>query len=442
MRSNLSSLLSSALALVLGLLLALPAQARLSIEITQGVEGALPIAVVPFGWSAQTPPPEDLAEVIRSDLARSGQFAPLALDHLPERPTDGKEINFAAWRGSTDNLVVGRLEAQADGRYLVQFQLFDTVRGVQLAGYSLTADGARLRRVAHQIADIIYKRLTGQRGAFDTHIAYVTVEDMGAGKRRFRLEVADSDGYNEQVILTSPQPLLSPAWSPDGRRLAYVSFEEGRSMVFLQDVASGKRQKVADYKGINGAPAFSPDGQRLALTLSRDGNPEIYILELGSGKMQRITNHYAIDTEPTWSPDGRTLAFTSDRGGQPQIYQVHLDAGGRPTDTPQRLTFTGTYNACASFSPDGKQLAMVSGDGDRFRIAVQDLASGVVRVLTDTRLDESPSFAPNGGMLLYATDVNDRGVLEAVSVDGRAHQRLALKKGDVREPAWSPFFGE
>ncbi len=422
--------------------LSVPTQARLSIEITQGVEGALPIAVVPFGTNSKSALPEDVAAVVASDLARSGQFAPLALDKLPERPSDGKEINFAAWRGAgSDNLVIGRVD-QRDNGYVVQFQLFDAVRGVQLAGYSIPADARQLRRIAHQIADIVYKRLTGQRGAFDTHIAYVTVENLAAGKRRYRLEVADSDGYNEQVILTSGQPLMSPAWSPDGRRLAYVSFEDGRSMVYLQEIATGKRQKVAAFNGINSAPAFSPDGQRLALTLSRDGNPEVYVMALATGHLTRVTQSYAIDTEPTWSPDGRTLVFTSDRGGKPQLYRVTLDDSGRPLSAPQRVTFEGDYNARGEFSPDGTQLAMVHGDSGRFRIAILDLNTGVLRVLTDTQLDESPSFAPNGAMLLYATDVNDRGVLEAVSVDGKAHQRLALKKGDVREPAWSPFFGE
>jgi len=428
--------------LLLCLLLTGTAQARLSIEITQGMEGAMPIAVVPFGWSGPGVPAQDMAAIISADLARSGQFAPLDAARLPQRPTDGRDVNFPLWRGvGSDNLVIGRMELR-DGRYQVQFQLFDTVRGVQLAGYTMQADASRLRRVAHQIADIIYQRLTGQRGAFDTHIAYVTVENLEAGKRRFRLEVADADGHNEQVILTSTQPLMSPTWAPDGRRLAYVSFEDGRSMIYIQDIASGTRQKVAEFAGINSAPDFSPDGQRLALTLSRDGNPEIYVLELGSKRLTRVTQHFAIDTEPVWAPDGRSLYFTSDRGGRPQIYRVRLDPQGRPLDAPQRVTFEGIYNASPALSPDGKRLAMVHGDGNRFRIAVLDLESGVLRVLTDTRLDESPSFAPNGAMVLYATEVGDRGVLEAVSADGRARQRLGLKKGDVREPAWSPFFGE
>lgn len=414
------------------------AQARLSIEITQGIEGALPIAVLPFGGAAV---PEDIAAIIRDDLRRSGLFAPLAEDQWVQLPQDAGSIRFPAWRNNgTENLVIGKVEPQGQ-RFLVQFQLFDVVRGVQLAGYSIPTAADALRRAAHQVSDLIYQQLTGQRGAFDTHIAYVTVEELGEGKRRYRLEVADADGYNEQVILTSQHPLMSPAWSPDGRYLAYVSFEEGRSAIYLQEVTTGEREKLASYKGLNGAPVFSPDGKRLALTLSRDGNPEIYLLELASRRLQRITRNYAIDTEAAFSPDGKHLVFTSDRGGRPQIYQVALGPNGK-AGKPRRLTFEGGYNARAVFSADGQKLALVHGSQGRFRIGVLDLPSGKFNVLTDTRLDESPSFAPNGSMILYATEQNNRGVLAAVSVDGQAHQRLGLQRGDVREPAWSPYMSQ
>lgn len=423
-------------------LLATTAQARLTIEISEGIEGAMPIAIVPFGGSRAGGDRPEVADIVAADLARSGRFAPLAKEKLPGLPHNGRSINFAAWRAAgVENVVVGQVQQVAADKLHVEFQLFDVVRGVQLTGYSIPVTPTQLRRVAHQISDIIYEKLTGQRGAFNTHVAYVTVEQTGEKERAFRLAVADADGYNEQVILTSKQPLLSPAWSIDGNRLAYVSFEEGRSVVYLQDVATGKREAVARFKGLNSAPSWAPDGRHLALTLSRDGNPEIYILDLRSQALTRVTHNIAIDTEPAWAPDGRSLVFTSDRGGKPQIYRVALN-NFRPQGRPKRLTFEGLYNARASFSPDGSKLVMINGDGNQFRIAVMELGTGTVRVLTDSRYDESPSFAPNGSMILFATERNFRGVLEAVSVDGRAHQRLGTSQGDVREPAWSPFISQ
>ena len=423
------------------MLLAVTAEARLTIEISEGVEGAMPIAVVPFGAEGGSAK-SDVAAIVAADLARSGRFAPLASDKLPSRPHDGKGIDFGPWRAAgVENMVVGQVQATGD-KLLVQFQLFDVLRGVQLTGYSIPTTADRLRRVAHQISDIVYEKLTGQRGAFNTHVAYVTVEQSGPQERSFRLAVADADGFDEQVILTSKHPLMSPAWSDDGRRLAYVSFEEGRSVVYVQDITSGKREAVARFKGLNSAPSWAPDGRHLAMTLSRDGNPEVYILDLQSKALTRVTHSNTIDTEPAWAPDGRTLVFTSDRGGKPQIYRVEL-SNYRPQGRPKRLTFEGLYNARASFSPDGSQLVMITGDdNNRFRIAVMELESGTVRVLTDSRLDESPSFAPNGSMIIFATERNNRGVLEAVSVDGRAHQRLGTSQGDVREPAWSPFISQ
>jgi TolB protein len=420
------------------LLLAGAAEARLTIEISEGIEGAMPIAVVPFAGEASYN--DHIAQIVSADLARSGRFAPLPSDRLPARPHDGNGINFAAWRAAgVENLLVGRMQPAGDS-LLVQFQLFDVLRGVQLTGYSIPTTAARLRRVAHQISDIVYEKLTGQRGAFNTHVAYITVEQR-ANERTFRLAVADADAYNEQVILSSSEPLMSPAWSPDGRRLAYVSFEQGRSEVYVQDISSGQREVVARFKGLNSAPSWSPDGSRLALTLSRDGNPEVYILDLSSRALTRVTFSHAIDTEPAFAPDGRSLVFTSDRGGKPQIYQVVL-SGYRPQGRPRRLTFEGDYNARASYSADGRRLVMVTGEGNRFRIAVQELESGTQRVLTDSRLDESPSFAPNGSMIIFATERSNRGILEAVSVDGRAHQRLGTSQGGVREPAWSPFISQ
>jgi TolB protein len=426
---------------VAGFLLVLagaPAHAVLTIEITQGMEGALPIAVVPFGWSGPAPLPQDISAIVRADLARSGRLAPMA--QLPATPVEAKQVNYAQWRTTpAESLLVGRVLPR-EGGYQVEFQLLDVPRGVQLAAYTVPASPGQMRRVAHQISDIVYEKLTGERGAFDTSIAYITEVRLD-GRRQFQLAVADADGYNEQVVLTSGQPLMSPTWSPDGRKLAYVSFEEGSSKIYLQEVATGRRERVASFQGINGAPAFSPDGKKLALTLSQDGNAEIYLLDLKTRALTRVTNHYAIDTEPTWSKDGRSLVFTSDRGGRPQLYRIAIQ-NGAPAGSEERITFEGEYNARARFSPDGTKLTLVTGNGREFHIGVMDLADNSLRVLTDTTLDESPSFAPNGSMIMFATAAGGRGVLEAVSVDGRAHQRLGLSKGDVREPAWSPYFSK
>jgi len=417
------------------LLLGNSAQGALTIEITQGIEGAVPVAVVPFGWTgASTTAPENIAAIISADLSRSGRFEPLPDRDLIAHPTRAEQVQFHNWRiMSVDNLVIGSVKEPRPGQYTVQFQLFDVFRGKQITGYSFNSSGKDLRRIAHHISDLIYEKLTGQRGAFNTRIAYVTTTGIGS-KRTHTLLVADSDGYNPQTILRSTQPLMSPAWSADGSQVAYVTFEKKTSEIYLQDVGTGARRKVASFKGINGAPAWSPDGRQLALTLSRDGNPEIYILNLKTQVLTRLTRNAAIDTSPAWSPDGLSLVFTSDRGGTPQIYRIPA-GGGRA----ERLTFEGKYNASADFSPDGRKLALIHGNQGAYRIAVLDLDSGQLRVLTDGKLDESPSFAPNGSMIIYATDAGNREVMAAVSVDGRFKQRLSLQAGNVREPVWSPF---
>ena len=290
-----------------------------------------------------------------------------------------------------------------------------------------------LRKAGHQISDAIYEKLIGKRGAFDTRVAYITTQQKGQDKR-YTLRVADSDGHNEKTIFESASPLMSPAWSPDGKRLAYVSFEGRRAGVYIQEVVTGQRERISARPGINGAPAWSPDGKKLALTLSEPGNPEIHVLDLNTRQLRRLTNNRAIDTDPVWMPDGQSLVFTSDRSGLPQLYRISL-FGGRA----ERLSFEGDYNSDADVSADGGKLTMVQGSQGRFRIAVLDLRSGLSRVLTNGRLDESPSFAPNGSMVIYATEDRGRGVLAAVSEDGRVQQLLVLTDGEVREPVWSPY---
>ncbi len=410
----------------------------LTIEITQGAEGALPIAVVPMRWLGDPgkPPGEDLSAVVSADLARSGRFKPLPRGDMLARPGQGSEVDFRDWRAvSVDTLVVGQVKPNGPGGYLVRFQLFDVYRGEQLAGYSIPTTAADLRATAHSIADLIYEALTGEPGAFATRIAYISSIDTGEDKRRVELQVADADGENPQTIVSSLEPLLSPSWSPDGRRIAYVSFEQGRPAIWLQEVFTGRREKLTGFKGINGAPAFSPDGRRLALTLSKDGNPDIFVLDLASRQLKALTRHWSIDTEPAWSPDGKQIVFTSDRGGSPQIYRMPATGG-----EPSRLTFEGSYNAKASFSPDGKRLALVTRDNGSYRIGVLDLANRSLQIVSDGKLDESPSFAPNGSMIIYGSRADGKGVLAAVSTDGRVRQRLRLRTGDVREPVWSPFY--
>ena len=412
-----------------------PAKAALTIEITKGQSSALPIAIIPFGWQGPMPnPPQDVAGIIANDLTISGRFSPIEEKDLISRPTEGHQINFRDWRLlGAPNIIVGKVMA-VGGNYKVQFQLFDVYREIQQVGFSFESSAKDLRRLAHQISDIVYETLTGERGAFATRIAYITAKVVG-NQRMHSLFVADMDGHNAQLIVRSRHPLMSPAWSPDGSKLAYVSFEGGRSKIYVQDVVSGARERIAAFKGINGAPAWSPDSARMAMSLSKDGNSEIYVMHLRSKRLQRMTHHFAIDTEPSWSPNGQEIAFTSDRGGRPQIYRVSIHGG-----KPERLTYDGRQNLKPAYSPDGKRLTMIRGDGGKYRVAVMDLENKMTQILTDTRLDESPSFAPNGSMVIYATEYMGRGVLSAVSVDGRVQQRIGLQEGgDAREPAWGPF---
>ncbi len=412
------------------------AQAELQIEISRGVEQAVPVAVVPFGWAGgANPPPLDVAAVVASDLARSGRFAPIDRGDMLQRPTQGAEVDFDDWRIlDTEALVIGQLSPQGAG-YEIQFQLFDVIRGQQILGYRLPSSADNLRAASHRVADLIYEKLTGIKGVFSTRIAYVTVIRAQAGTR-YQLVVADADGANARTVVESAESIMSPAWSPDGRKLAYVSFENRRSEIWVQTLRSGARQRVSARPGVNGAPAWSPDGRRLALALSKpqDGNLDIYTLDIAGQVLTRVTTWPSIETEPAWSADGGELFFTSDYSGAPQIYRVGSD-GGRP----QRVTFEGSYNARARLAPDGESIAVVHNDRGNYRIATVDLARALTQVLTDGRLDESPSFAPNGETLIYATREGNRGVLATVTADGRIRQRISAVEGDVREPAWSPF---
>jgi TolB protein len=417
--------------------LAAHAQGGLDIGTVVGNESSLPIAVVPMPYQGAGPAPEtDIAGVIRADLNRSGQFRSLPEANLAERPTRGSEIRFPTWQLlKQDFVVVGRVADTGDGGYRVEYELYDVARQERLLGLALSGRGKGLRDVAHQVADQIYEKILGVRGAFWTRIAYVTATGVGPSIR-YALMVADSDGFNPQPVTRSGEPLLSPAWSPDGKRIAYVSFERGNSTIYVQEIATGAREVLASFKGINGAPAFSPDGRRLAMTLSKGGNPEIYVMDLGSKGLTQVTRHFGIDTEAVWTPDGN-LVFTSDRAGKPQLYQVPA-GGGEPT----RISFAGDSNAKASVSFDGKKVAAAQGNGNTYRIAVLDRGFGGAgrwQTLSPGSLDESPTFAPNASMLMYAAKEGRRGVLWAVSADGRVRQRLVLADGDVREPAWSPY---
>jgi len=428
------------LALVAALLLPFAAMAQqrgLEIDIVGGSASATPVTVVPMPYQGSgSAPATDVSAVVGADLDRSGQFRTLPAAQIVEKPTRGSEIQFPTWRAlKQDYIVVGRVMDAGEGAYRVEYELYDVAKGERLLGLAMTARSNAMRDVAHQMADAIYEKITGVRGAFWTRIAYVTASGTG-GNMRFALMVADSDGYNPQTIVRSAEPLLSPDWSPDGKKLAYVSFERGNSSIYVQDIATGGRELVASFRGINSAPSFSPDGRKLAMALSRSGNPEIYVMDLGSKQLTQLTNHFGIDTEPTWSADGNTIYFTSDRGGRPQIYQVASTGG-----SASRVTFQGNYNAKATVSFDGKKIAVAQGSGNTYRIAMMDrsLGSPSWTTLSPGSLDESPSFAPNGSMVLYAAREGGRGVLYAVSADARVRQRLVLADGDVREPSWGPF---
>ncbi len=433
------------------LLFSLPAWSELTIEINEGYENALPIAIVPFGYEEQlktgeenssakgkvVKAPVDLAAIISADLRRSGHFRPISADSMPAYPTDIEGIDFIDWRVlDIDNMLIGKVVDEGNGLYQIDMRFMDVLRKNQVMGKRwVHIPKDKLRQIAHQISDLIYEELTGIRGAFNTQIAYVTLRKV-SGKRLYTLEIADSDGFNPQPILKSRMPIMSPSWSPDGSKLAYVSFESGRSNVVVQSLDGKYRKVIANFKGINGAPAWSPDGKKMALTLSKAGSADIYIMDLQTKKLRRLTRNWSIETEATWAANGQSLFFNSDRRGQPQVFQVFLDTG-----EIRRVTFEGKYNGNPEISPDGRYLAVVHGQGG-FHIGLQDLYTNEFTVLTDTFLDESPTFSPNGEMILYAMNKNGKGVLAVVAIDGKASQTLKVKNGEVREPAWGPYLNK
>lgn len=413
------------------------AEADLVIDV-QGIAQPTPVAIVPFGWEGGAPSmPLDVAQVINDDLRRSGRFDPIAEDKMLQKPTDGADVDFQDWSFvGVEAVVVGKVVQNDEDNYTLQFQLFDVFGRRQLVGFRMPrVTKATMRGAAHRAADMIYEKLTGIKGVFGTRVAYVTARQQG-DERTYSLIVSDQDGFNEHTIMESNDPIMSPAWSPDSRQLAYVSFEGSKASIFVQTLRTGNRFNVSSKPGINGAPSFSPDGRKLVVTLGGvDGNLDIYVLDINTRRSTRLTTHRAIDTEGTWSPDGQYIYFTSDRSGGPQVYRISASGG-----SPERVTFEGSYNARPRLSPDGNKLAMVHNDRGNYRIAVMDLERKDVLVLSTGRQDESPSFAPNSDILIYATRQGRNGVLETVSADGLIRQKMASGAGgDVREPVWSPF---
>jgi len=406
------------------------AQAQLVIDVEGGDIGATPIAIVPFATSPDIA--FDVAQIVDADLVRTGLFRSIPRADMLEKPSEPTKVDYRNWRAvGMDNLVIGSVRRSGQN-IVVRFFLMDATRGVQLLGFDMPAvTPDQMRVVSHQIADLIYEKLTGNKGYFNTQIAYVTASGFGPG-RRFELVVADADGYNPRSIATSREPLLSPAWSPDGKKLAFVGYERGRSSIYVNTLATGELKKLVSEKGINGAPAWSPDGSKMIVTLSFETNPDLYLIDLASGARRRLTEHYGIDTEAAISPDGLQVAFTSDRGGTPQIYLMSINGG-----EPRRLTFQGKQNLRPRYAPDGKSLVVVNAEGGKYTIASVDLQSGATRVITDGPQDESPSFAPNGTVVIYATAGRSNPELATVTTDGRVRQRLR-QPGEVSQPAWGP----
>jgi TolB protein len=415
---------------VLLCLCAAASRAQLTIEIIGGGADQIPITVLPLADEEKFQ--QRISQIVSADLVRSGRFKLQEIGSVRPLPSEPAEVNYRYWKNrGCQTLVIGKVIQREDGKVEVRFRMLDTAKEAQSVGYAYTIVVPQMRAIAHRIADTIYEKLTGESGVFSTRIAYVA-----KFPQRFELHVADADGFNSQFILAHREPIISPAWSPDGTRIAYVSFEEGRSIVFIHNLVDGTRRVLAAYDGINSAPTWSPDGKRLALALSKDGISQIYVMDADGSGVTRITNSNAIDTEPSFSPDGKYVLFTSDRGGSPQIYRMTPSGGN-----VERMTFEGSYNVTPRYSPDGKSFAYIQRNQGRYSLALMDFATRQSVILSDSSLDGSPAFAPNGRLILYASIVGGRGILAAVSSDGRIKQKISASAQDVREPAWGPLVG-